>query len=183
MHPVAGKQVIIKLPKAEFGDEVVLEYGFTDKVIDGYRSTPRTRPVQVQIGRDGAPVGKRTIEPTSGWHRWRLPTEPGVGEVELIFETDAHLDSHLCVDLTTPGRGRDRRKLPTPGGYQHQVGFLLMVDYVGVFAAPARVGVPQDEVFISLLRQCGWVDGLFDAGPFLWSKSTGASSTAENIPS
>ncbi len=102
VHPVAGKEVVVRLPETDFGNELVFKYGFTDKVIsDHYRDTPRTRPVRVRISRDQEQIGERVMEPLPGWFVWRLPTPAGKGEVELAFETDVHLDAHLCIDVTT----------------------------------------------------------------------------------
>jgi hypothetical protein len=104
VHPVVGKQVKIRLPKADFGNELVLKHGFTDKVItDNYRDSPRTRPVSVQVKRGEVVIGQRTIEPVSGWREWRIETESGQAELEVLFETEVHLDAHLCIDLTTRG--------------------------------------------------------------------------------
>ena len=92
----------MRWPHVEMGDELVLDYGFTDKVItDHYRKAPRTRPVSLRLLMDGQSPSEHTLSPEPGWRRMRLKTTPGRGDVTIEVETTSHTDAHLCIDLTS----------------------------------------------------------------------------------
>jgi hypothetical protein len=98
---VAGKTLSVRWPDVELGDALVLDYGFTDKVItDHFRKAPRTRPVSLRLLVDGQPASEHTLSPESGWRRTRLETTRGRGDVTIEVETTSHADAHLCIDLT-----------------------------------------------------------------------------------
>jgi len=114
-HPVGGKTLRAYWPEAPVGESLVIDYGFTDKVItDHTREAARTRPARLQVrqGDGGAVLGAQSVTPEKGWRRWRLPLSGrSGGGLTIEVETEATVDAHLCIDVTVRG--------PAPGGEGH----------------------------------------------------------------
>jgi hypothetical protein len=82
------------------GTALVIDYGFTDKVItDHTRAQTRTRPATLRAYRGGHLLGTHTVDPVKGWQRWRLDGA-GAGALRLEVESTSSVDAHLCVDPT-----------------------------------------------------------------------------------
>ena len=104
VHPVAGKTVVVKWPGVSLGKELIIDHGFTDKVTtDNYLKETRAHPISVRMLKNGELLGEHVIAPESGWRRWTVPTQAGQGDIQFEFTTQAHLDAHLCIDVTSRG--------------------------------------------------------------------------------
>lgn len=106
-HPKGGTTVRAFWPGAPAGESLVIDYGFTDKVItDHTRKESRTRPATLRVRRgDGGDVlGEQAVTVEKGWRRWRLPRGDGAAEGLMIeVETEGTVDGHLCIDVTVRG--------------------------------------------------------------------------------
>ncbi|MBU0549924.1 hypothetical protein KKF91_08725 [Myxococcota bacterium] len=103
MHPIKGQIVRLRWPSAPAGDTLVVDYGFTDKILT-FRSDrdgpPRTQAAQLKALRGEAPLGTLRVEPTPGWRRWEVKAGEGDGPLVLEVTTTETTDAHLCVDPT-----------------------------------------------------------------------------------
>jgi hypothetical protein len=104
LHPKARATVALTWPTAPAGDSLVLDYGFTDKVIsDNTLPKPRTEPITLKVFRGQALVGEKQIDPIKGWHRWTMPLRAEMGARPLRFEVRSAgktTDAHFCFDPT-----------------------------------------------------------------------------------
>ena len=99
-HPDQKRPTRIEWAPAQTGSDIVIDYGFTDKVItDHTRAKSRTQPAKLVVRGDDAQLGSQTIEPKPGWHRWVVSSK---GKKRLSFEisTQSHVDAHFCFDVT-----------------------------------------------------------------------------------
>lgn len=104
-HPMAGKTLRLHWPTAPDGASLVIDHGFTDKVItDHTRKETRTRPATLRVRRggvEGPVIGQQPVPPEKGWRRWRLPLDGPLGDgLTIEVDTEATPDGHLCIDAT-----------------------------------------------------------------------------------
>jgi hypothetical protein len=107
LHPMDRAEVNVTWPTtAAAGDELVVDFGFTDQVIvDHDRPASRTRPASIEVFQgDGLALGKVEVAPEPGWRRQALKLRSGE-PLRLVARTQAMVDAHLCVDVTVR-RGR-----------------------------------------------------------------------------
>ncbi len=101
-HPRAGQPTRIVWPiKADF-DELVVDYGFTDRVISNHtRPSPRTQPAELTVSWRASQVAQERIEPVKGWRRARFNVDGKAGgEATLQVTTQSTVDAQLCIDVT-----------------------------------------------------------------------------------
>lgn len=100
LHPMDRAQVTLEWPaEVRPGDEIVLDYGFTDQVtVDHDRPESRTQPAQLAL-HQGAPLAQIEVAPVFGWHRHTVAARSGE-PVRITAHTTQMVDAHLCIDLT-----------------------------------------------------------------------------------
>ena len=104
-HPRAGKATRIAWKIPAGSRNLVLDYGFTDKVMtDHTRPTTRTAPAQLKILLNGKTQGDVQVPASKGWRRWTKALAVNE-ETELVLEasTSSTVDAHLCIDATVRG--------------------------------------------------------------------------------
>jgi hypothetical protein len=105
LHPRAGKVTRVQWDAPTGGSTLVVDYGFTDKVItDHTRAQTRTQPAKLTASQSGEVLGSVVITPEKGWRRWSAPlSRGGAGPVMIEVSTASTVDAHLCVDVTVRG--------------------------------------------------------------------------------
>jgi hypothetical protein len=99
-HPDKSAASRIEWVPQKQGDKLVIDYGFTDKVItDHSRENSRTQPASLRLIGDGTEIGTRVIKPEPGWHRWTIDA-PTAGNLIFEITTASHVDAHFCFDAT-----------------------------------------------------------------------------------
>ncbi len=107
-HPRAGKPTRIAWTIPAGSGALVLDYGFTDKVMtDHTRPTTRTAPAKIRVSLSGESVGEVEVAARKGWRRWTKELTVDA-EAELVLEasTSSTVDAHLCIDATVRGGAR-----------------------------------------------------------------------------
>lgn len=100
-HPVAGKRLRIEWAEPPRGEALVIEYGFTDKVItDHTRKASRTKPATLIALHGERELGRQPVAAEKGWFHWRLPLDSGPGGLAIEVESGSQIDAHLCIDVT-----------------------------------------------------------------------------------
>ena len=107
MHPRRDKPFRIEWSLSVSFDDVVIKYGFTDRVISMHsRPRPRTHPARLKLSR-GQNRKVITIQPLQGWFEHRISSTELPNSAPIVIEvtTDNPVDGHFCVDFTLRKRG------------------------------------------------------------------------------
>jgi hypothetical protein len=100
LHPNRAAPTSIQWRPPQTEGELLLEYGFTDKVItDNTHQKTRTQALNFRVLADGVEIDQRRLQPEKGWHRWRIAS-PEATELTLEVTTKSHVDAHFCIDAT-----------------------------------------------------------------------------------
>ena len=107
IHPKARRAFEVDWRPETMGDELVLRYGFTDRVISMHsKPKPRTQPArfEVTVGTERKSI---EVQPIEGWFesRFVLPPDQAVNTVKLKATSTNPVDAHLCVSATIRKRG------------------------------------------------------------------------------
>ncbi len=104
-HPLKEARVRLNWPSAPAGESLVLDYGFTDKILHFHSKTePRTQTALLKVFQGEHLIGERQLKPELGWHRWRLPLKGPAAALRFEISTSLTSDAHLCFDPTVRRR-------------------------------------------------------------------------------
>ena len=108
LHPKKREPFEVTWTVANIGDELVLRYGFTDRVISMHsRALPRTQPARVVLNLGGRDEYV-DVQPVEGWFeaRFSLPEGKDQRTIKLKALSENPVDGHLCISASIRQRGQ-----------------------------------------------------------------------------
>jgi hypothetical protein len=108
VHPRQRNEFVLDWKPSVTADELVVRYGFTDKVISMHsKPKPRTQTARLDITGLDAPTSI-DVKPVQGWFEKRLPVNADRSAHAFTFAvtTSNPVDAHFCMDVTLRKRGR-----------------------------------------------------------------------------
>ncbi|MGC6418488.1 MAG: hypothetical protein ACON3Z_15295 [Bradymonadia bacterium] len=99
-HPESKRVSSIDWKPRESGDQLVVDFGFTDQaIVHNTRPETRTKPMTLLVKSGETVLGRKVVKPEMGWHRWRLPIQ-GQRQIQFEVTTASQVDAHFCFDPT-----------------------------------------------------------------------------------